>query len=89
MRASLRACEIWMRSSRFDSSVTNLCEGCLFRFAWLLYGACDQLGLGAIEAWADTLAWIAVEGGPTVEAVTVVKENEKEEEWSSVSAVGN
>jgi hypothetical protein len=54
-----------------------------------LYGACDQLGLGAIEAWSDTLAWVAVAGAPTVEAVTVVKENEKEEEWSSVSAVGN
>jgi hypothetical protein len=65
------------------------CGGCLFRFAWLLYGACDQLGLGAIGAWAETLAWSNVAGAPTVEAVTVVKENEKEEEWSSVSALGN
>jgi hypothetical protein len=54
-----------------------------------MYGACDQLGLEAVAAWAETSAWSSVAGAPTVEAVTAVKENEKEEEWSSVSALGN
>jgi hypothetical protein len=61
----------------------------MFRFAWLLNGACDQLGLEAVAAWAETSAWVGVADAPTVEAVPAVKENEKEEEWSSVSALGN
>jgi hypothetical protein len=79
-RKLTRPRDLKRRSSQLDPQVAGSCVGSLFRFVCLLYRACDQLGLGAIEAWADTSASVSVAGASTVKAVKVVKENEREEE---------